>query len=300
MTIIEGLKNEFPLIKADVSLREYSTFRIGGNAKFLLKVSDKKDLKRIIEKANNINLPFLVIGGGSNILFSSKGYDGIIIVYKQDKLINSIVNKNNIINVDANIPLSVLISETKLLSGLEWAVGIPGTLAGAINGNAGAFGESISDIIKSVNVLELKKGKLIEKKYNKDDCHFSYRNSVFKNNNNLIILSAEIQMNSGNKEEIEKRIRGNLNKRSLKQPKGFSVGSIFKNGNDFSAGLLIEKAGLKGMKIGDAKISEEHANFIINLGNASSDDVLNLIKIIKKEVKEKFSIDLEEEIKIFN
>ena len=186
--IIEELRNEFPLIKEEISLKEYTTFRIGGNAKYLLKVSDIKELKRIVEKANKFKIPFLVIGGGSNILFSSKGYDGLIIVYKQNKVIDPIINKNNLIDVCANIPLSALISKLKGLSGLEWAVGIPGTLAGAINGNAGAFGESISDSIESVNVLELKDNDFIEKKYNKNDCQFSYRNSVFKDNQNLIIV----------------------------------------------------------------------------------------------------------------
>ena len=298
--IIEELRNEFPLIKEEISLKEYTTFRIGGNAKYLLKVSDIKELKRIVEKANKFKIPFLVIGGGSNILFSSKGYDGLIIVYKQNKVIDPIINKNNLIDVCANIPLSALISKLKGLSGLEWAVGIPGTLAGAINGNAGAFGESISDSIESVNVLELKDNDFIEKKYNKNDCQFSYRNSVFKDNQNLIIVSAIIKMSDDATEEIETRIKDNLSKRNLKQPKGFSAGSVFKNGDGFSAGALIEKAGLKGLQIGDAKVSEDHANFIINLGNASSEDVINLINIIKKEVKEKFLIELEEEIKIFN
>ena len=157
----------------------------------------------------------------------------------------------------------------------------------------------MSELIKQVKVLEVKDNQIIEKNFSKEDCKFSYRNSIFKNNPNLIIISAILELKKDSEENVKQKIKNNLSKRMSKQPKGFSIGSIFKNGEDFFAGELIEKAGLKGLQIGDAKISDEHANFIINLGKATSDDVLELIKIVKKEVKEKFSIDLEEEIKIF-
>jgi len=212
---------------------------------------------------------------------------------------NNFLINDNLIEVNASISLNYLVNKLDSYTGLEWAIGIPGTLAGAINGNAGAFGVEISELIKQVKVLEVKNKKIIEREFSKKDCNFGYRNSIFKNNYNLIITSAILELEKGNTEEIKKNIKNNLSKRILKQPKGFSIGSIFKNGDNFSAGELIEKAGLKGKQIGDAKIAEDHANFIINLGNATSDDVLSLIKIIKKEVEEKFLIKLEEEIKIF-
>ncbi len=283
-------------LKENVLLSEYSTFRIGGPARYLIEVDNAEDLKKVIQKALELNLQFIVIGGGSNILFSSKGYNGLVIVFKSN---NTFSINDNLIEVDASVSLNYLINKLNNYTGLEWAVGIPGTVAGAINGNAGAFGGEMSELIKQVKVLEVKDNQIIEKNFSKEDCKFSYRNSIFKNNPNLIIASAILELKKDNEENVKQKIKNNLSKRMSKQPKGFSIGSIFKNGEDFSAGELIEKAGLKGLQIGDAKISDEHANFIINLGKATSDDVLELIKIIKKEVKEKFSIDLEEEIKIF-
>ena len=283
-------------LKENVLLSEYSTFRIGGIARYLIEVDNAEDLKKVIQKVLELNLQFIVIGGGSNILFSSKGYNGLVIVFKSN---NTFSINDNLIEVDASVSLNYLINKLNNYTGLEWAVGIPGTVAGAINGNAGAFGGEMSELIKQVKVLEVKDNQIIEKNFSKEDCKFSYRNSIFKNNSNLIIASAILELKKDSEENVKQKIKNNLSKRMSKQPKGFSIGSIFKNGEDFSAGELIEKAGLKGLQIGDAKISDEHANFIINLGEATSDDVLELIKIIKKEVKEKFSIDLEEEIKIF-
>jgi len=283
-------------LRENVLLSEYSTFRIGGIARYLIEVDNAEDLKKVIQKALELNWQFIVIGGGSNILFSSKGYNGLVIVFKSN---NTFSINDNLIEVDASVSLNYLINKLNNYTGLEWAVGIPGTVAGAINGNAGAFGGEMSELIKQVKVLEVKDNQIIEKNFSKEDCKFSYRNSIFKNNSNLIIASAILELKKDSEENVKQKIKNNLSKRMSKQPKGFSIGSIFKNGEDFSAGELIEKAGLKGLQIGDAKISDEHANFIINLGKATSDDVLELIKIIKKEVKEKFSIDLEEEIKIF-
>lgn len=283
-------------LRENVLLSEYSTFRIGGPARYLIEVDNAEDLKKVIQKVLELNLQFIVIGGGSNILFSSKGYNGLVIVFKSN---NTFSINDNLIEVNASVSLNYLVNKLNNYTGLEWAVGIPGTVAGAINGNAGAFGGEMSELIKQVKVLEVKDNQIIEKNFSKEDCKFSYRNSIFKNNPNLIIISAILELKKDSEENVKQKIKNNLSKRMSKQPKGFSIGSIFKNGEDFSAGELIEKAGLKGLQIGDAKISDEHANFIINLGEATSDDVLELIKIIKKEVKEKFSIDLEEEIKIF-
>jgi UDP-N-acetylmuramate dehydrogenase len=283
-------------LRENVLLSEYSTFRIGGPARYLIEVDNAEDLKKVIQKVLELNLQFIVIGGGSNILFSSKGYNGLVIVFKSN---NTFSINDNLIEVNASVSLNYLVNKLNNYTGLEWAVGIPGTVAGAINGNAGAFGGEMSELIKQVKVLEVKDNQIIEKNFSKEDCKFSYRNSIFKNNPNLIIISAILELKKDSEENVKQKIKNNLSKRMSKQPKGFSIGSIFKNGEDFFAGELIEKAGLKGLQIGDAKISDEHANFIINLGEATSDDVLELIKIIKKEVKEKFSIDLEEEIKIF-
>ena len=327
MDIFEELKNDFPRLEKNISLKNYSTFRIGGPAKYFLRTSDRKELKKIIERAKKENIKFLIIGGGSNILFSDNGFDGLVIVYRIENLSKESFNvekkedrENVIVKVDASIPLSLLISELKNLSGLEWGVGIPGTLGGAINGNAGAFNESISDSIESVDILDISSGDVTERKLKKKDCLFAYRTSIFKENNDLLIVSAELRLLKDKEEEVKKRINDNLEKRKTKQPKGFSVGSVFKNyfgrldqkiikkypqlkifneKEIIPAGLLIELCDLKGKQIGDAKISDEHANFIINLKNATSSDVMSLINLIKKSVKEKFLVELNEEIKFF-
>lgn len=320
------LKNNFPRLEKDVALKDYTTFRIGGPAKYFLRTSDRKELKSIVEAAKKENIPFLVIGGGSNILFSDKGFNGLVVVYKVENLSReqSLIERSEfgdevIIKANASVPLSYLVSQLSDLSGLEWAAGIPGTLGGAINGNAGAFNESIADAVISVDVLDFSSSDM-EVKMNKRECLFGYRNSIFKNNQDLLIVSAELRFFKADKEDVKKRIVENLEKRRGKQPKGFSAGSVFKNYFDrldesivekypemkkinekqiVPAGLMIEMCGLKGKQIGEAKISDEHANFIINLGNATSEDVLSLINLIKKSVKEKFLVDLKEEIKIF-
>jgi len=196
------------------------------------------------------------------------------------------------------------------LTGLEWAVGVPGTLGGAIYGNAGWPGDkkNISAVIKSVEVLDISREPKI-KKFNKSACRFKYRDSAFKHNKNLIILGAELKLKKGNKIKIKKEITEIIKKRKNKIPIEPSAGCVFKNpspaqispkfmaGKGFSAGELIEKCGLKGKKIGNAQISEKHANFIVNLGGAKAKDVVKLIKIIKQRVKNKFGLKLEEEIR---
>jgi UDP-N-acetylmuramate dehydrogenase len=327
MDTFTKLKNSFPKLEKDILLKNYSTFRIGGPAKYFLRTSDKKELKKIIEEAKKENINYLVIGGGSNILFSDNGFNGLVIVYKAENLSKenfNIERKENgdsvIVKVDTSIPFSFLISELKNLSGLEWGIGIPGTLGGAINGNAGAFNESIANSIESVNVLDVSLDGATERKMKNKDCLFAYRTSIFKGNKDLLIISAELKLVKDKEEEVKKRISENLSRRVVKQPKGFSAGSIFKNYygtlnkniienypqlKNFNekeiipVGLLIELCDLKGKQIGDAKISDEHANFIINLKNATSNDVMELINSVKKSVKEKFLIDLSEEIKFF-
>ena len=183
----------------------------------------------------------------------------------------------------------VLKSKDLNLGGLEWAVGIPGTIGGAIFGNAGAHNHSIQEVVKEVEIFDGEKIRI----FKNADCFFGYRDSIFKSNPNLIILGAKLELREeGNVEAVMKEY---LVKRKV--IKGFSIGSIFKNPEGYSAGKLIEDCGLKGKKVGDAVISNEHANWIINLGNASSKDVEELILIAKKEVKEKFNIDLIEEIR---
>jgi len=299
------IEKELPGVKKNVLLKNYTTFKIGGPTKYFFVAKNKKDLIQAILMAKKNKLPFFILAGGSNLLIADEGYKGLIINF-QFSIFN--FQKNEVI-VGAGLSLGKIVSAAikRNLTGLEWAAGVPGTAGGAIYGNAGAFGKSMEDIVKSVEVFDLE--DLRFKIYDLRKCQFSYRNSVFKKNPNLIILSAVLQLKKGNKKRMKRKINEYLNYRKKTQPLSFpSAGSIFKNpspdqiskkfaaGKGFSAGELIERCGLKGKRIGKIKISEKHANFIVNLGEGKAKDVKKLIKLIKNRVKNKFGIELEEEI----
>ena len=313
------LKKLLPAIQKNISLKNYTTFKIGGPAKYFFVATIKKDLVRAIRLAKKFNLPFFILGGGSNLLVSDKGFSGMVIKFQMSnvkpmgspKFAKQIWGNIQMskLYTEAGAPLSLLVNQSikQNLSGLEWAVGIPGTVGGAIYGNAGAFKKNISAAIKKAEILDVRNLKI--KKFKKQDCKFNYRDSIFKHKKNLIILSAELQLKKGNKKEVQKKLKECLDYRKQTQPLEFpSAGSIFKNpsptqilkkfrrAKNFSAGELIEKCGLKGKRTGGAKISEKHANFIVNLGGAKAKDVKKLINLAKKKVKKKFGITLAEEI----
>ncbi len=277
----------------NILLKNYTSFKIGGSAKYFFKVKTTKDLIKKIQMAKELNLPFFILGGGSNLLVSDKGYNGVVI-----KIENLYLNyRENKITASAGTELKDVVnfSTKKELKGLEWAMGIPGTIGGAVRGSIKAFGESISNIIESVEVLKIPELKI--KNYKAKDCHFGYKESIFKKNKNLIILSCIFKLKKGNKKQIKNKIEYFLDYRKKNHPLDFpSAGSIFKNPEEKNAWELIKRCGLEGKKIGGAQISKKHSNFIINLGNASSKDVLELIDLIKKQVKKKFNIKLEPEI----
>jgi len=304
------IKKILPKIKKNVLLKDYTTFGIGGPAKYFLETEKKEDIVRVISAAKKFNLPFFILGGGSNLLVSDKGFKELVIKIKNKEL----KVKNNKIFVEAGVVLNQLVNTAlkNNLSGLEWAAGIPGTVGGAICGNAGAFNKSTGDLVKNVEVLEVANCKI--KILNNKDCNFRYRDSIFKHKKNLIVLSATLQLKKINRKEIKERIKKYLNYRKETQPLNYpSAGSIFKNPKGFSgaaaslaaasfaaasfaAARMIEECGLKGKRIGNVKISEKHANFIVNLGQGKAKDVKKLIELAKKRVKNKFGIDLEEEI----
>jgi len=312
------LKKEFPEIKRDISLKEFTTFKIGGKARYFLEAKKREDLISVLKLAKKFKIPFFILGGGSNILVSDRGFNGLIVKMKNTKY----EVKDGLIFCEAGAPLSSLVSMAAKnnLTGLEWAAGIPGTIGGAIYGNAGAFGSSIGEIVKEVEVLKIKNCKFELTKLKNKDCQFSYRGSIFKKNPNLIILSVKLKLKKGEKNKIEEKMKKYLDYRRSTQPLNFpSAGSIFKNftlhrnaiygagpalkvvlkkfnKKEIPAAYLIEKCGLKGKRVGNVKISEKHANFIINLGNAKAREVKKLINLTKKKVKEKFGIELKEEI----
>ena len=283
------------MFKKDISLAPYTTFKIGGKVKYFYIAKTTDELKEAVKLAKKEDLPFFILGNGSNVLISDSGFTGLVIKIENCKL----KIENCIIYADAGINLGNLVEESVNagLSGLEWAIGIPGTIGGAIRGNAGALGSSMADLIKTVEVFDITNLKI--QTFKNKDCKFGYRDSIFKHNKNLIIFSAELELKKGDRKKSEKLIKEYLKQRKEKQPLEYpSAGSIFKNPNGRAAGYLIEQCGLKDKKIGKAMISEKHANFIVNTGNAKAKDVKKLIDLCKEKVKEKFGIELEEEIEL--
>ncbi len=285
-------------IRRNVPLKDHTTFRIGGKAKYFFIAKNKKDLVSAVELAKKKKLPIFLLGGGSNVLIPERGFGGLVIKIKNSKF----GIQNYSIFSEAGVSLGQLVNAAASagLVGLEWAAGIPGTLGGAIYGNAGwpRNRKNISSVIESVEVLEtLPEFKI--KEYKLKDCKFGYRDSVFKHKPGLVILSAKFKLKKGSKNKIRKEISNILKIRREKIPFGFSAGSVFKNPKGYFAAKLIEECGLKGKTIGGAKISEKHANFIINFKGAKEKDVKKLIILAKKEVKKKFNVGLEEEIVVF-
>lgn len=313
-------------IKKDVKLSEYSTFKIGGEAKEFVEVKSESDLNEALEYSRKNKLKFFILGGGSNVIFDDDGYEGLVI-----RMVSSVSGveisdlEGGVFKVWAGENLSSILTFSKEnnLSGLEWAAGIPGTLGGAVRGNCGAFDGDMSQVVLNVDVLD-EKNNFKTETFSNDKCKFSYRESLFKNNLNLIIVSIEIKLKEGKKEEIENKMREIIEKRKIKQPKlqTGSVGSFFMNPvveneelrkrfekdtgsrcieKRIPAGWLIEEAGFKGKKIGGIMVSDTNANFILNTGGATAKEAVIAASIIKQKIRNEFGIQLKEEVKfVFN
>ena len=285
-------------IQSNVSLKKYSTFRIGGIAKYFFEAKTKKDLISAVRLAREFKIPFYVIGEGSKLLISDDGFDGLIIRTGNQKF----KVEGNEIEMGAGLLMNQLIQITlkESLTGVEWLAGIPGTMGGAIRGNAGAFDGSVQDVIVSVNAFDVEKEEEIV--LNKEECLFGYRSSVFKKNPNLVILSCKIGLKEGDKQEIKKKMDKYFIHRRKTHPLQYpSVGCIFKNpklktGQEVPAWKVIVDCGLAGKRVGDVKVSKQHSNFIVNLGEGKAEEVKELIEIIKNTVKEKTGIEMEEEV----
>lgn len=287
--------------KNEVLLKNFSSFRVGGKAKYFIEVRKIEDLKRIISWAKKNKIRYVILGGGSNILFTDKGFDGIVI----KPVFNKIEVKGDKIYVESGSNLSSVIAlaiKNKLV-GMEDLSGIPGTIGGAIRGNAGIKTCSIGDKILSAKVYDASKNKLLT--LHKKDFKFEYRESVLKKHKNLILISAVLKLKRVKDiSSATSRIKELALNRAKTQPQGFSCGCVFMNpkkklnGKIVSSGELIDKAGLKGRRIGGAEISKIHANFFINNGSATSKDILDLIYLAKREVYKKFKIRLVEEIEV--
>ena len=277
-------------------MSKHSTFGIGGCAKILLLPRYKEEVKKILKYSKKNKIKIIFIGSGSNLLFSDDGFNGIVISLKKAFKKLEVFDKGRIV-AGSGVILVKMVRKAinKNIKGLESLVGVPGTLGGALYMNAGAYGTEISKYFISARFLDMDgKEKIIKSK----DVDFSYRKSTFPNN--YILIEAEFECQIGDIKKIIKNKNQFSKSRREKQPLQYpSAGSIFKNPSlKVAAGYLIDSAGLKGTQKGNAMISEKHANFIVNLGGASSDDVVYLIKLIKREVYKKFKINLELEVKL--
>lgn len=296
--LIKQIKREnIGKILTDVSLAQYTTYKVGGLAKLMVYPENTEKLIRLIKILESSNTKFMVLGFGSNVLFSDDIYDGVVI--KLDEF-NDIEFKGDKVRVGAGASLMkvALMSVRKGLSGLEFATGIPGSIGGAIYMNAGAYKSDMGYVVTKVKVLtpKLRVITMVNREMN-----FHYRTSFLKENPGYICLEATIKLRTGNKEEIEELVKERKHRRLESQPLEYpSAGSVFRNPEGMFAGKLIEDLGYKGLVKGGAKISEKHANFIINYNKAKANDIKDLIDFIREEVKEKYGIELKVEQELKN
>lgn len=280
-------------LKENVKMKDYTSFKVGGEADLFLTPKNKEALAKALEYINHTNIPFFVLGSGSNIIVSDKGFRGIVI-HLED--LNNVKINNNKIIAQTGIKLSNLANKAKEaeLTGLEFASGIPGSLGGALFMNAGAYGGEMKDVVENVLVVNYK-GEF--KKINAEKLNLSYRNSILQKEN-LIAIEATIKLKKGKKEKIAAKMKELNKKRKQKQPLDWpSAGSIFKRPENDYAGRLIEEAGMKGFNIGDAQVSKKHAGFIINKGQATAKEIKELIEKVRKKVYNKSGVYLEIEPK---
>jgi len=294
LNILDELKSVSKgLVQKDEPMARHTYYGIGGPALAYITPRDAEDLSIILKFGEKNSLPIYFIGSGSNILVSDSGIHGLVI--RPPKLLKELDFNGNMIFAESGLMLGRLVRESikRNLTGLESLVGVPGTLGGALVMNAGAFGGEISNYLKYVEIMKMDGTK---KTYAADDIDFSYRFSSFKSNE--FILSAIFELRHERADIInKKRQKANAGRKTNQPLKYRSAGSVFKNPKDYAAGYLIDEAGLKGTKVGNAEISDHHANFFINHGNASAMDIAKLIKLTKKTVYKKFDVELELEIK---
>ncbi len=279
--------------KVEEDMSKHTTFKIGGKAKYFVVVNKTSELIFVLKLCAKFNINYFIIGAGSNLLVSDNGFNGIVISMQNFNKINFIKNNKVEAFAGARIVNIVNLCAKNCLGGLEWAINIPGTIGGAVVMNAGAFNNQISDYIDSVLVLDKYKLKV----FKKENLFFDYRKSIFTNQKKYVIIKVTLNLLPKNFEEIVEQQKKYIELRLKSQQVKFaSAGSIFKRTPNFSAAELVDKAGLKGLCIGGAMVSKVHSGYIVNTGNATANDVLTLINIIKEKVFLKFGETLETEI----
>ena len=284
------------IVRYDEPLKNHTTFKIGGNCIALIEPREVSDIVETIKICRENSIKFFVIGNGSNLLVPDEGYNGVIIKLKSEFSTIQVEGEYLIVNSGAKLSEVYTVAYENSLTGFEFASGIPGTIGGAIYMNAGAYGGEMKDIVESVQVLDLDKFELRELK--NEELEFSYRKSIIQRKN-YIVTTIKLKLQKGNKEEINAVYEDLRERRNSKQPLNFgSAGSTFKRPEGHFASKLIEDAGLKGYHINDAWVSEKHSGFIVNKGNASFKEVMELIEYVQKVVFEKFGVKLETEVRI--
>lgn len=283
-------------LKEGELLRNHTTFRIGGAAKYFAVPKNEEEIMEAVDFAIVKDLPYYILGKGSNVLFADEGYPGVIIeIGAGMEKVERIGDTG--IRAQAGVSLSALaaFAAREGLSGLEFAGGIPGTLGGAVTMNAGAYGGEMKDVIVSVKVMD-EEGAV--KVLSCGELELGYRTSIVQKKQ-LVVLEAEFLLNPGTTEEIQNTMKELNAKRREKQPLEYpSAGSTFKRPEGYFAGKLIEDAGLRGYRVGDAQVSEKHCGFVVNRGKATCAEVLQLIEEVQKKVKEQFGVQLEPEVRI--
>lgn len=303
-------------MKRNVALAPYTTFKIGGPAEYYTEVTGALDLAEAIEFSDKENIPHFVFGGGSNVLFSDKGFKGLVI-----RLIDGgCVVRGEVVHAGAGIPLAEVVQTAADagLSGLENLAGIPGSLGGAIRGNAGAFGTEIGSLVKTVKVFHGCSGMVQE--LSPKECQFAYRDSYFKRKARMTILSAELKLIPGDAAAIKRAMKDTVRKREAKHDQAaLCAGSFFMNpvvtdkrlrsefekdtgkackDDKLPAGWLIDHAGLRGKQVGGARVSDQHPNYIVNTGEATAEDVVMLASLIKTTIRDNLKVILKEEVQL--
>lgn len=296
MDFFDTLKMISPNAAAAEKMSEHTSFKIGGDADFMVFPKDAEEIKAVIELCREHKVPYMVMGNGSNMLVSDEGIEGVVI--KISDAMAKVEVSGETVFAGAGILLSSLSHKAMDagLSGLEFASGIPGTLGGAVVMNAGAYGGEMKDVITKVGYMD-KVGKIHE--ISGKDAGFGYRKSIFSKGE-YIVLYCEMKLKKGDKKDIAALMADFNSRRKEKQPLNMpSAGSTFKRPEGYFAGKLIEDSGLKGMSVGGAKVSEKHSGFVVNYNNASAEDVKKLISDVQDKVEERFGVRLEPEIKFY-
>lgn len=302
--ITEKISKENVLI--DEPMKKHTSFKIGGNADFFVKVVNEEQVKFILELCKDNNIPLTIVGNGSNLLVSDKGIRGIVLKINIDNIsIDDNISQDDIskeekviVTAGAGVPLGKLAFYllNNSISGFEFASGIPGTIGGAIRMNAGAYGSEFKDIVIETKCMDCD-GNIYF--LTNEQQKFEYRKSVFKDEKYIILETRMLLTMVKDSSIIKKKMDEYKESRMEKQPMEYpSAGSTFKRGNDFITAKIIDECGLKGVSVGGAKVSDKHAGFIINTGDATCEDVVELINIIKSEVFKKFGKEIELEVEL--